>query len=62
MKRNRRNTLESISLRDHLIVSLTLSTVCIALALIVPGMVGVVSLLGSGCSSVLCFIVPALYR
>ncbi|KAH9578354.1 Amino acid transporter [Trypanosoma melophagium] len=51
-----------IALRDHLIVSITLSVACIAAALVVPGVTAVVALLGGICSSTLCFTYPALYR
>ncbi|AYU82129.1 amino acid permease-like protein [Leishmania donovani] len=56
------NDIERIPLRDHLIISITLSTLCVAVALLVPGIVSVVSLLGGLCCSTLCFIVPGLYR
>ncbi|KAG5469065.1 hypothetical protein LSCM4_02461 [Leishmania orientalis] len=56
------NEIERIPLRDHLIISITLSTLCVAMALLVPGIVSVVSLLGGLCCSTLCFIVPGLYR
>ncbi|CAJ1011721.1 putative Transmembrane amino acid transporter protein/Tryptophan/tyrosine permease family [Leishmania naiffi] len=56
------NKIEQILLRDHIIISVTLSTLCVAVALLVPGIVSVVSLLGGLCSSTLCFIVPGLYR
>ncbi|ORC90603.1 amino acid permease-like protein [Trypanosoma theileri] len=51
-----------IPLRDHLIVSISLSVACIAAALVVPGVAAVVALLGGVCSSTLCFTYPALYR
>ncbi|KPI85440.1 amino acid permease-like protein (AAT26) [Leptomonas seymouri] len=56
------NDIETIPPRDHLIISVTLSTLCVTVALIVPGIVSVVSLLGGLCSSTLCFLVPGLYR
>ncbi|KAL7705472.1 Amino acid permease-like protein [Lotmaria passim] len=56
------NNVETIPPRDHLIISITLSTLCLTVALIVPGIVTVVSLLGGVCSSTLCFLVPGLYR
>ncbi|RNF19181.1 putative amino acid permease-like protein [Trypanosoma conorhini] len=51
-----------IPMRDHLIVSVSLSVMCITAALLVPGVVSVVALLGAVCSSSLCFTYPALYR
>ncbi|KAK7196908.1 amino acid permease-like protein [Novymonas esmeraldas] len=56
------NEVERIPLRDHLIVSITLSSVCVTVALLVPSIVSVVALLGGLCSSTLCFMVPGLYR
>ncbi|KAG5495113.1 hypothetical protein JKF63_02166 [Porcisia hertigi] len=56
------NETERIPLRDHLIISVTLNAFCVAIALLAPGMVSVVSLLGALCSSTLCFVVPGLYR
>jgi amino acid permease len=60
--KKRHNDVETIPARDHLIISITLSTLCVTVALIVPGIVTVVSLLGGLCSSTLCFLVPGLYR
>ncbi|KPA76583.1 putative mitochondrial Amino acid permease-like protein [Leptomonas pyrrhocoris] len=56
------NSIETIPARDHLLISITLSTLCVSVALIVPGIVSVVALLGGLCSSTLCFTVPGLYR
>lgn len=61
-QKKQHNDVETIPLRDHLIISVSLSTVCIAVALVVPGIVAVVSLLGGVCSSTLCFTVPGMYR
>ncbi|KAL7700185.1 Amino acid permease-like protein [Lotmaria passim] len=61
-KKKQHNNVETIPPRDHLIISITLSTLCLTVALIVPGIVSVVSLLGGVCSSTLCFTIPGLYR
>lgn len=61
-QKKQHNDIEVISLKDHLIVSITLSTFCTAVALVMPGIVSVVALLGGICSSTLCFTCPALYR
>ncbi|EAN83214.1 putative amino acid permease-like protein [Trypanosoma cruzi] len=53
---------QRIPARDHLIVSVSLSVTCLTAALLVPGVVSVVALLGGVCSSSLCFTYPALYR
>ncbi|KPA76584.1 amino acid permease-like protein (AAT26) [Leptomonas pyrrhocoris] len=61
-RKKHHNSIETIPARDHLLISITLSTLCVSVALIVPGIVSVVALLGGLCSSTLCFTVPGLYR
>ncbi|KAK7196909.1 amino acid permease-like protein [Novymonas esmeraldas] len=61
-RKKHHNPVETISARDNLLISVSLSTFCVAVALVVPGIVSVVSLLGGLCSSTLCFTIPGLYR
>ncbi|CAD2217700.1 amino acid permease-like protein [Angomonas deanei] len=56
------NPYETISYRDHLLVTITLNIVCILGALLLPGIVSIVAFLGGLCSSSLCFTFPAIYR
>ncbi|CCW63145.1 unnamed protein product [Phytomonas sp. EM1] len=62
MKKKYYNDIETISMRDHLLVSISLSTFSIAVALFIPNIVSIIAPLGAVCSSTLCFMVPGLYR
>ncbi|CCW66238.1 unnamed protein product [Phytomonas sp. Hart1] len=62
MKKKALNTIETISMRDHMIVSISLSMICITVALFIPNIVSIIAPLGAICSSTLCFTLPGLYR
>lgn len=56
------NNIEVIPYRDSLLVSVAISTCCIAASLLMPGIKSVIALLGGLCSSTLCLVAPALFR
>ncbi|CAM43747.1 putative amino acid permease [Leishmania braziliensis MHOM/BR/75/M2904] len=47
---------------SNLLVSVLLSFLCLCLALLAPGFLYIVALMGAFCSSTLCFTYPALFR
>nr|AAO88096.1 amino acid permease AAP11LD [Leishmania donovani] len=58
------HTHESLEIPHHsnLLVSVLLSFFCLCLALLAPGFLYIVALMGAFCSSTLCFTYPALFR
>ncbi|KPA86680.1 putative mitochondrial amino acid permease, putative (AAT27.2) [Leptomonas pyrrhocoris] len=58
------HTHESLDIPNHsnIIVSVLLSLACLCFALMAPGFLFIVALMGAFCSSTLCFTYPALFR
>ncbi|KPI87096.1 putative amino acid permease [Leptomonas seymouri] len=58
------HTHDSLEIPHHsnIVVSVLLSLLCLCLALMAPGFLFIVALMGAFCSSTLCFTYPALFR
>ncbi|KAL7701271.1 amino acid permease [Lotmaria passim] len=58
------HTHDSLEIPQHsnIVVSVLLSFLCLCLALLAPGFLFIVALMGAFCSSTLCFTYPALFR